>query len=236
MYQEIEKIYKFAHGKFNLIKEKDLQNINAGNACTGNIINLFAQRISDPIINDFSDQTRKRNKNKKESASKTVYFGAHKYSEIKIHAKYEDKRFCFPQKRFSVFQLFCNPKTIKYANIQDLKVEINKYGEWDCRLDTSPTFTGSFRQVYILKVYDSINKEVFHKYVAKTPLNKAFYSSEEEIINEWKGSLIAREMAKMFTGEIYQKCKEKAEFEILFNDVFLLKDNCNGQDQYYACE
>lgn len=234
MYQEIENIYKFSHGKFHLIKETDLQNIQSGNACTGNIINLFAQRISDPVIMDFSEASLKKYKNKKESAAISVYYGAKKYNHIKLHAKYENIKFTMPKKLFSVFQVFCNPKTIKYSNIKDLNVQTNKYGEWDCHLDTSSTFNGSFRQVFLLKVYDNINKEIYHKYVAKTPLSKPYYSSKEEIIEEWKGSLIAREMAKSFKEEIFEKCKEKAEFEIMFNDVFILKDI--SEDYYYACE
>ena len=64
MYTEIEAVYATNHGKFSLINDKDLKNIQASSACSMNIINIFAQRISEPIFSDFSENSRSNLKKK----------------------------------------------------------------------------------------------------------------------------------------------------------------------------
>lgn len=235
MYQEIESEYKLNHGKFFLIDENDLKNIKKNSACTMNIVNLFSQRISEPIYQDFGKETLKMTKEKK--ISRNIQYACEKHRDYKI--KFSDANYnreCIINIELEVCLLACDQNLINYSNLDEFKIVLyQNFAIWNAFLPNSRAFQGSFKDVYLLKVMNEGNKEEkFLKYLAKVPLNEKYYKSQEEILKEWKGIVVARKMAEMFQKEVWEKVDGKVELEIYFNDIFIVK--AKNKDQYYAVE
>ena len=231
MYNEIEAIYKTNHGKFHLIEEEDLKNIRNGSASSMNIVNLFAQRISEPVFQDFSDKTIKKYAQEKKISA--IYLGCKNKTEKDFQKLFISETFLPMDCEVFVIN-YVNDLKPYYSNIYDLQVEAKKFNEWRCEISSDAATSGSFRRVYLLKVFKDKDEKNYIQYLAKCPKEKTCYDNIKDIIEEWRGSLFARHMSKLFRSETYEKCKKKPEFDVSFNDVFIIKSK--NAEAYYAVE
>ena len=231
MYDEIEMVYKANHGKFHLIEHEDLKNIKSHEKCSQNIINLFVDKISVPIENFTKSTLKQFYQDKKISAFFRI---SDNFTDFDWNKLPYEETFLKPEK-YEMFNFSCDPKKINYKNIELFEVITTKSGEWICEISSRAIGKGSFRSIRLIKVKKEEYKEnekPFQLYIAKAPLNKGYYENIEQIKDEWRGSLIAQNMAKFFNKDLF-KFSDKEELSINFNDVFILKSNDN---KFYAIE
>jgi len=244
MYQEIEKIYKGNHGSFYLIDHEDLKNIKSHNQCSQNILNLFVERISQPI-----EQLTKSTINtflKEKKISRVFQLIGENASECNWEKFGKDDDTFLPEELYEVYNFTCDTKTIQFQNVGAFEVNTLKINEWRCQMSTKPLGRGSFRNIYLLKVAKIEPKKddptPYHLYIAKAPIAKTHYTDIEEIKYEWRGSLVASNMAKKFNKDLYGVGNE-GDLTLSFNDVFILKskksfegENGKIEYKYFAVE
>lgn len=227
MYTEIKNVMVSHHGNFFSIDTNDLKNIKKGEAVTMNIINIFVHRISG-CIEGFSQGSMIRHlKNKRSSA---LYLGSKNNITHDWQKDFKESEF-HPSEIFNIYSITPNLSKLNLEHIENLPIELKLTSNWNAELQTSIYTSGSFRDVYLFKVIKD-GKE--YQYLAKAPKGKNSYSSKQEVLDEWRSNVVARHMAKKFKSKILEKILEKAEYEILFNEVLIAEKP--GFPIFYAVE
>lgn len=227
MYTEIKNVIKGHHGNFFLIDSIDLKNIKKGTAATMNIINIFVHRISG-CIEGFSQGSMIRHlKNKRSSA---LFLGAKNNITNNWQVDFKNNEFQ-PNETFHIYSITPSLEKLDLEHIEKMPIDLKLISKWNAELQPSIYTSGSFRDVYLFKV---IKDDKEYHYLAKAPKGKNSYSSKKEILEEWRSNTVARFMAKKFKSKIYEKIQQKAEYEIIFNEVFIAEKP--GFDIFYAVE
>ena len=205
MYTEIKNVMQGHHGNFFLIDSNDLKNIRMNEDVTMNIINIFVHRISG-CIEGFSQESMIRHlKNKRASA---IYLGAKNKIEHDWQKDFKVSEF-MPSEIFHIYSITPDLSKLNLEHIENLPIDLKLINKWNAELQTSIYTSGSFRDVYLLKV---IQDGRDYQYLAKAPKGKNAYSSKEKVLEEWRSNVVARFMAKKFKSKIYEKILQNAEY------------------------